>query len=208
LLARKDLRHSVMVRARRRTLYAMTVTKAMTRFCGATTRSGGACARPAGWGTDHAGHGPCKLHAGSTPTVRRRYAQEEAIEHARVALDEIPEIDPLDAALVNVRIAHAVVAFHRAKIASLETVGSEDIGALEAAVVMSQRVVDMALRAGVAERLVDAAERVGEQIALVCEEGLAALTSAGVQLSNTHRVVYAEAIAAGLRQLESEPLDP
>ena len=42
------------------------------RYCGAKKRQGeGCCTRPAGWGTDHAGEGSCKLHGGSTPTVSK-----------------------------------------------------------------------------------------------------------------------------------------
>lgn len=42
------------------------------RYCGAKKRQGeGSCTRPAGWGTDHAGEGSCKLHGGSTPTVSK-----------------------------------------------------------------------------------------------------------------------------------------
>jgi len=33
--------------------------------CGATTRNGEPCKRPAGWGTDHVGDGRCKQHGGS-----------------------------------------------------------------------------------------------------------------------------------------------
>lgn len=32
--------------------------------CGRTNRKGEPCKRPAGWGTDHAGEGACKLHGG------------------------------------------------------------------------------------------------------------------------------------------------
>lgn len=35
--------------------------------CGARTRAGTPCRRPAGWGTWHPGAGRCKLHGGSTP---------------------------------------------------------------------------------------------------------------------------------------------
>lgn len=39
-------------------------------LCGAKKRQGdGTCRRPAGWGTDHAGRGRCKLHGGSAPQV-------------------------------------------------------------------------------------------------------------------------------------------
>jgi hypothetical protein len=47
------------------------------RFCGARTRPGakyGTCHRPAGWGTDHAGKGRCKLHGGKVPRIHGRYS--------------------------------------------------------------------------------------------------------------------------------------
>jgi len=34
------------------------------QICGARTRAGTPCRRPAGWGTDHPGRGRCKLHGG------------------------------------------------------------------------------------------------------------------------------------------------
>lgn len=36
-----------------------------TETCGAETRDGSPCARPAGWGTDHVGEGRCKQHGGN-----------------------------------------------------------------------------------------------------------------------------------------------
>lgn len=48
--------------------------------------------------------------------------------------------------------------------------------------------------AGIAERSINTAERMGEQVALVCEEGLATLAAAGVALSIPQRTAYAEAI--------------
>ncbi len=33
--------------------------------CGAKTRDGDPCKRPAGWGTDHTGEGKCKQHGGA-----------------------------------------------------------------------------------------------------------------------------------------------
>jgi len=38
----------------------------MTKYCGGKTRKGTKCKRPAGWGTDHAGSGKCKLHGGAS----------------------------------------------------------------------------------------------------------------------------------------------
>lgn len=36
------------------------------KYCGAKTRAGTPCRRPAGWGTDHVGEGRCKLHGGKS----------------------------------------------------------------------------------------------------------------------------------------------
>lgn len=54
--------------------------------CGAKTRAGTPCRRPAGWGTDHVGEGRCKLHGGRSlrgflhPRYKHgRYAQYEVV---------------------------------------------------------------------------------------------------------------------------------
>lgn len=36
------------------------------KYCGAKTRAGTPCKRPAGWGTNHVGEGRCKLHGGKS----------------------------------------------------------------------------------------------------------------------------------------------
>jgi hypothetical protein len=46
--------------------------------CGKRTKSGKDCTRPAGWGTSHAGVGPCKLHLGNTPSQIKASAKELA----------------------------------------------------------------------------------------------------------------------------------
>lgn len=44
--------------------------------CGATLKRGdGTCGHQAGWGTDHPGHGNCKLHGGATPTGKKHAKQ-------------------------------------------------------------------------------------------------------------------------------------
>ncbi len=68
----------------------MTAAEAMTTDglakpkCEATTRAGGKCGRPAGWGTDHVGRGRCKLHGGSTPAHKKAVAKQDAAELVRV----------------------------------------------------------------------------------------------------------------------------
>jgi hypothetical protein len=61
----------------------MTVSKSAkahdSPLCGARKRQpahpGERCARPAGWGTAHAGFGRCKLHGGATPYGHGRYSR-------------------------------------------------------------------------------------------------------------------------------------
>jgi len=41
--------------------------------CNAPSRGGELCRQRAGWGTNHTGVGPCKVHGGSFPTVESKY---------------------------------------------------------------------------------------------------------------------------------------
>jgi uncharacterized protein YjcR len=52
----------------------------MTDFCGARTRKGQPCKRPAGWGTDHPGEGRCKLHGGCSTGPRDQLGNRNALK--------------------------------------------------------------------------------------------------------------------------------
>src|SRR6187431_2352314 len=66
--------------------------------CGAKTKAsagpngelpaGRPCGMTAGWGTDHLGAGPCKLHGGSTPAVREAVAVAQEVLRAEAQLKE------------------------------------------------------------------------------------------------------------------------
>lgn len=47
----------------------------MAEYCGAKTRNGSYCKRPAGWGTYHVGEGKCKLHGGASPIKHGLYSK-------------------------------------------------------------------------------------------------------------------------------------
>jgi len=65
--------------------------------CGGKTRAGGLCKRPAGWGTDHAGQGRCKLHAGVSATVTHgRYSKIKRPEIKAVIEQYQTDPDPLN----------------------------------------------------------------------------------------------------------------
>jgi len=86
--------------------------------CNAWARQrGGACDRPAGWGTTHAGQGRCRYHGGCTPVYHGRYSTivkgelEKALEHVQKSgdpLDILPELAFLRAILVRWISQHSV----------------------------------------------------------------------------------------------------
>lgn len=80
-------------------------------LCGAAKRQGpGNCTQVAGWGTDHVGTGPCKLHGGSTAAHRRRAARLVLADTVAGLADELrPQVDgvhPFDVLLGAVEGAH------------------------------------------------------------------------------------------------------
>jgi len=91
--------------------------------CGGKRRGadseGKLCTRPAGWGTDHAGTGRCKLHGGSTPS--HVAAGRIAKAATAVATFGLPrEVDPRDALLEEVYRAAGAVDWLRERVQELE----------------------------------------------------------------------------------------
>lgn len=70
----------------------MMTERGMVKLCGATKCGGDKtpCRHEAGWGTDHPGFGPCKLHGGCTPTLVKHAAKLERTLREQLA----DEIDP------------------------------------------------------------------------------------------------------------------
>lgn len=71
------------------------ITEGRDRFCGARKRGAveGACRRPAGWGTDHVGAGPCKLHGGATSAhtvAAQRVLAERAVRTFGLPISDKP----------------------------------------------------------------------------------------------------------------------
>ena len=103
--------------------------------CGARTRSGGRCRRPAGWGTGHAGTGACKLHGGSTTNHVRSAARRLAETEARDLLARLgtppPLGHPVDELLAVAAEARAWQAVLRERVAALGSVVYLDAMAVE-----------------------------------------------------------------------------
>lgn len=90
----------------------------MIEYCGAKSKHGSFCKRPAGWGTHHAGEGKCKLHGGASPIKHGLYSKYTKHSLAQ-AIDSLMD----DPNLVNLR---QQVAFKQAIILNrLNQLGSE-----------------------------------------------------------------------------------
>jgi hypothetical protein len=70
------------------------------RYCDALTRNSetknSRCRRPAGWGTEHAGLGRCKLHGGATPVRHGRYSTIKREELRTLIEQHEADPDPLN----------------------------------------------------------------------------------------------------------------
>ena len=70
-------------------------------ICGLPKTNRDPCHNPAGKGTDHLGHGPCWLHGGMLPSVRKKWQKERALEE--LATYGLPrDVDPHTALLEEI----------------------------------------------------------------------------------------------------------
>ncbi len=103
------------------------------RLCGALKRDGETmCRRPAGWGTEHAGWGRCKLHGGSSPSGTHA-AQRAAAGHAVATFGLPQEIDPHDALYDELARTNGHVQWLAELIANLERGDLKQYGISEGA---------------------------------------------------------------------------
>lgn len=182
----------------------MTDTPSVKR-CGAQTKAGTPCQRTAGTGTDHVGYGKCKLHGGCSPSGKAAAAKEKTIALGRqYAVSELP-IDPMEAMLSGVRLAAGIRASY---LADLEGVGDDakryeylrlELRRANRELVQAS---EATIRAGVAERYVRAAERIGDLVAAAFEDGLSVLAEAlGVEVLTVE--LRKRALGRALSRLES-----
>ena len=154
--------------------------------CGAKSRQhGGPCKLRAGHGTDHPGFGLCRMHGGNVAAHKKRAAELEMIDMGRVMGMPI-DVDPVQALLNVIRMTAGEVEYATLMVAGLspdqavetfteEQSGSEisytkttNVATLNIwirtrhdAMDRLARYAKMAIDAGVAERQVRVAERMG-----------------------------------------------
>lgn len=158
--------------------------------CGAKARhSGKPCMKPAGWGTEHNGFGTCKLHMGNCPNPIKSAERKMAMTEVRGMFDDIPEVDPRESLLMCVRLAAAQVSYYAWRVSlltddNLVSASIKDVATASGKVVQVvtgpslsiwQDLLDkaiaklatyskMALDHNIDERLVNSAERIGDEI--------------------------------------------
>lgn len=191
--------------------------------CGAKLRQReGTCTQVAGWGTDHVGEGPCKLHGGSTRSVAKGSRLRLVERKARVVMETygLPiETSPADALLAEVHRTAGHVAWLQQRVAELEErdvvwgttqikTGGEDGGTTEAAepnvwvrLYQAERahlvkVSSEAIRCGIEERRVKLAESQGALVADVIRAILGDL-----HLSTEQQALVSEVVPRRLREL-------
>jgi hypothetical protein len=141
--------------------------------CRARTTHNTRCQLAAGWGTDHPGYGPCKLHGGSTPTHTTRAVRQMVEAELMTNTDGFGtklNVGPDEALLNAIAEAAGNVECLRSHLDHPYTDdGRVSIRAglyaewLDRLVNYSQ----LALRTGIAERQVRIAERQGRHLAEV-----------------------------------------
>lgn len=96
----------------------MAVPQPIHQHCGARTRLGHPCTRPAGWGTQHVGVGRCKMHGGASPHAEVN--GQVQLARREYAVMGIPlNVQPHEALLECIRIAAGEVAYASDRIAGL-----------------------------------------------------------------------------------------
>jgi len=121
----------------------------MTKPCGAKTRSGGKCKQAAGWGTDHAGVGCCKLHGGSLPNHRASAALIIEERDARTMLEKlgVPQssenpVKVLLATLVETQAWQAILRERVSELYALTTEDKMEVEREKALVLLYERALD------------------------------------------------------------------
>lgn len=174
-------------------------------LCGGTKRNGKPCELPAGFGTNHVGTGRCKFHLGSTKNHEAKGARDLATAFVVGQLGAQVPIEPLDAAVKAVELAHGSVEYWRTMILDAIENGGDPPPYLSdnyrLALSDLARMTDAANRAGVADRLATMDERFIEQVTLAFEESLQA-----IKIEAKERAKVVKLFAARLRPLEGREL--
>lgn len=188
---------------------------------GKSSSGTGICMKPAGWGTEHPGEGPCKIHGGNNPGYLKHLAVKRAKQNALAEIDATMlaygkpiHIGPHEALLMEVQRTAGHVCWLSDKIQSIGQESGID-EAMQQWTLMGIRpsfwvdlyieerkhlvnVSKAAIAAGVAERAVALAEEQGKLLAVAIR---AILWDNELQLTPTQRAAAPQVIRRHLLAL-------
>ncbi len=158
-----------------------------SRHCGARTRAGSQCGRPAGWGTAHVGFGRCKLHGGMSPSHLASASSQKVRAEAVALLDRLGEPAPLGNPVLELLAlgakGKAWLEVCEERVSELtDFVATDNFGAEQARAVVrlfteamaaQHRLLADLTRLGLEERVVRLTEQQGAAMAVVIERVLA-----------------------------------
>jgi hypothetical protein len=193
-------------------------------ICGALKKDGKPCQQAAGAGTDHAGFGTCKWHAGSMPSSKVGAARQEIVQYVdrMKALGSYgPNVPPDEVMMQEVSRSKASVEWldERIKDLTSDANGVPLEGDEAAAIACStafnklmyqwteqrrllQQITSMVVRAGIAKRAIDIQEM---QAAAVLTAVLAVIGSPELALRPEQVDFARRMIASNLRDLATGP---
>jgi len=190
------------------------------RLCGASKRQGtGSCRKPAGWGTDHPGHGSCRLHGGATRNGRKAAESAALEEQARAALARL-DVRPVEDPLTELQmLAGQAVAWKNAVaglvngLPSLRYSSGEGSEQLRSEVALWERALDRCekvltamARLNIDERLAKVSEEQARIVACAVRAAFHDIgLSAEVQQALRPRIAHHLRLAAAQERRELEP---
>jgi hypothetical protein len=126
------------------------------RLCGARKKNGSRCRAFAGQGTEHPGHGPCKLHGGATPAANKSALVAKAKADMVRLGAPINKIEPHEALAGLLRISAGHVTYLHSAVGAIEDVSDPECRVLidlyDAERDRFHRVAQACVSAGIAER--------------------------------------------------------
>jgi hypothetical protein len=185
--------------------------------CGAKKKqSEGFCTQFKGWGTDHPGDGPCKLHGGATRNHRNAAVVRQVEDGARRALADLgvstPVVNPL---LELQQLAGEIIAFKNALQGMVERLNSVrydgPVGEqIRGEVLVYERSLDRAARIlrditalKIDERIVEIQSRVTEQQGLAIAGVIRAILD-DLELTPQQQARVSEVAPRRLRELSGD----
>jgi hypothetical protein len=188
-------------------------------LCGARKRQGeGTCGQAAGWGTDHPGDGPCKLHGGNTRNHRTAAAARQVEDGARRALADMhlePVDNPLQALALHASEVMALRNYLRGEVSRLESLRYQggtgeqvraELSAYQSALRDTTSVLTAMAKLNLDDRLIAIQSRISEQQGMLIATAVRLILD-DLGLTPQQHALVPKVVPARLRELSGSSPD-